>query len=178
MTARRHLLLEFSSARAMTRAESNVRDDGWTVREWFGPTPRDGDDDIATALYPRSIPIAALFGGLLGGLGCFGLEYYAAVFDYAVDVGGRPMDSAIAFVPAALETTLLGAALGAVVAFLFAARLPRFHHPLFDVAAFNRVSDNRYFLSIDAGQGDRAKRARELVALTAAIAVYEVHDDA
>jgi hypothetical protein len=177
MTAR-HLLLEFSGARAMSRAESRLRDDGVAVQEWFGPTPRDDDDADASALYPRGIPAATLVGALLGGIGCFAIEYYAAVFDYAVDVGGRPMDSAIAFVPAALEMTLLGAGLGAVIAFLFVARLPRFHHPLFDIEAFARVTGNRFFLLVDISRGDRATQARDLKASTGAIAVHEVGLDA
>lgn len=170
------LLIEFDSAESLQRARSALFEDGWTPLDTFTPTPP-AEDEITPALYPRSLPIAALFGGLIGGIGCFGMECYAAMFGYPIDVAGRPNASLIAFVPPALETTLLGAALGVVIAFLVAARLPTFHHPLFDIEDFAHASDHRYFLLIDAHDGQRERLHDRLRALRA-VSVHEVRDDA
>ena len=81
----------------------------------------------------------------------------------------------MAFMPAALEMMMLGAALGAVIAFLFAARLPRFHHPLFDVEEFSRVTDDRYFLLIDS-RGERLVEFHDRMQSIGALAVHKVRD--
>ena len=90
-----------------------------------------------------------------------------------------PPNSWIAFVPATLETALLGAAIGIVVAFLCAARLPRFHHPLFDIEDFAHVSDHRYFLLVDRPRPDERDRDfHERMTSLDVIAVHEVRGDA
>ena len=128
----RALLIEFDSDDALQRARTALSADGWTALDTFTPTAP-AEDETAPALYPRSLPFAALLGGLIGGVGCFAMECYAAMAGYPINVAGRPDASLIAFVPPALETSLLGIALGVVIAFLFAARLPRFHHPAWTI---------------------------------------------
>jgi hypothetical protein len=172
----RALLIEFDSDDALQRARTALFEDGWLTLDTFTPTPP-GEDDTAPALYPRSLPIAAFLGGAIGGLGCFAMESYAAMFGYPIAVAGRPDASLIAFVPPALETTLLGAALGVVIAFLFVARLPRFHHPLFDVEDFAHASDHRYFLLVDANEG-RRERLHDTLRTLRAVSVHEMRDDA
>lgn len=172
----RTLLIEFDSDEALQRGRAKLSDDGWTTLDTFTPTAP-AEDETAAALHPRSLPRAALAGGLIGGLGCFAMECYAAMFGYPIDVAGRPDASLIAFVPPALETTLLGIALGVVIAFLFAARLPRFHHPLFDVDDFAAASDNRYFLLIDANDGKR-EHLHDTLRTLRAVSVHEVRGDA
>ena len=171
----RSMLIELTDARTFRNVEVQLRDDGWTVLESFTPTAPNDREDTAPALYPRSIAIAALLWGLIAGIACYAMEYYSAVFDYAIDVGGRPTNSAAAFMPAALEMTMLGAAVGAVIAFLFAAHLPRFHHPLFDVEEFSRVTDDRYFLLIDS-RGERLDEFHERMQSMGALAVHKVRD--
>lgn len=172
----RGLLIEFDSAESLQRARDTLFEDGWTPLDTFTPT-LPAEDESAAALYPRSLPIAALFGGLVGGIACFTMECYAAMIDYPINVAGRPNASLIAFVPPALETALLGAALGVVIAFLIAARLPRFHHPLFDIEDFAHASDHRYFLLIDAHVGQR-ERLHDRLRAVRAVSVHEVRDDA
>ncbi len=172
----RALLIEFDSDVALQRARTALSDEGWSALDTFTRTPA-AENETAPALYPRSLPIAALLGGAVGGLGCFAMECYAAMFDYPIDVASRPDASLIAFVPPALETTLLGAALGVVIAFLFAARLPRFHHPLFDIEDFAHASDHRYFLLVDANEG-RRERLHDTLRALRAVSVHEVRDDA
>jgi hypothetical protein len=65
-------------------------------------------------------------------------------------ISGKPLFSWPAFVPIMFECGVLGGALGAVVGFLALTRLPRHHHPLFASTAFERMSDDRFFLSVEA----------------------------
>lgn len=113
--------------------------------EAYSPCPVEG---LAEALDPRRGRLATwtLGGGLIGGCATFALECYSAVYNYPLNVGGRPLLSWPAFVPPALEATLLCAAAGGIVAWLAASGLPRFHHALFALPAFEAASDDRFFL--------------------------------
>jgi hypothetical protein len=93
---------------------------------------------------------AALLGGILGGAGAYFLQWYAAVVDYPLNIGGRPLHSWPAFIPATFELTILGAAVAAVIAMLALNGLPRLYHPLFEVDEFELASRNRFFLCLPA----------------------------
>jgi len=94
--------------------------------------------------------IATFLGGIIGGVGTYFLQWYAAVVDYPINAGGRPLHSWPAFVPATFELTILGAALAAFVALLALNGLPRLNHPVFEAKDFDLASRNRFFLAIRA----------------------------
>jgi hypothetical protein len=64
--------------------------------------------------------------------------------------------------------TVLGAALLGVLAMLIGNGLPRLHHPLFGVAAFQRASTDRFFLLLrsDDAHFDAQRAHAFLTALT------------
>lgn len=143
------LLAEFPSAQALCAAARHVRAHGYTHAEAYAPFAIEGLDTILGAQPDRVAP-GALLGGLLGGAGAYFLQWYAAVLDYPVNAGGRPLHSWPAFIPATFELTILGAAVAALVAVLACSGLPRLHHPLFEVDEFELASRNRFFLCLPA----------------------------
>ncbi|HET6432791.1 DUF3341 domain-containing protein [Dyella sp.] len=98
--------------------------------------------------WPRVVPWAALLGGVCGGGGTLALQYYSAVIDYPIRVGGRPYASWPAFIPAALEMTLLFIAGFAVLAMLIVNRLPRLYHPLFHARAAELATQDAYLVLV------------------------------
>jgi len=143
------LLAEFPSAEALCAAARHVRENGYTHAEAYAPFAIDGLDQVLGTKPDRTAPLA-LLGGLIGGAGAYLLQWYAAVIDYPVNIGGRPLHSWPAFIPVTFELTILGAALAAVLAMLVQNGLPRLHHPLFEVEEFELASRNHFFLCLPA----------------------------
>ena len=167
-------LARFESADALLLAVRELRGRGYTCLEAYTPYAVEG---LAEALGPvrNRIPLLMLLGGLAGGLGTLGLEYYSAVIDYPLNVGGRPDASWPAFVPAALEMTILFAVLAGVIGLLVANDLPRFNHPLFDVADFERASRDGFFLWLRADDPRfEPQQSHDELARLAPLAIDEV----
>ncbi|WP_440963425.1 DUF3341 domain-containing protein [Massilia sp. GER05] len=143
------LLAEFPSADALCAAARHARANGYTRVEAYSPFAIEGLDDIVGADKGWIAPLT-LLGGILGGAGTYFLQWYAAVVDYPINIGGRPLHSWPAFIPATFEITILGAAVAAVLAMLVLNGLPRLYHPLFEVEEFELASRNRFFLCLPA----------------------------
>jgi len=143
------LLAEFDSPEALREAAHAAQMAGYRRIDAFTPIPIDGLSE-ALGHVSTSLPLVTFLGGLFGGLSGYALEYYAAVVAYPLNVGGRPLNSWPAFIPVIFETTVLGAALAAVLGMLALNGLPRPHHPLFNVPQFLLASRDRFFLCIEA----------------------------
>jgi len=143
------LIAEFRTGDALLEAAKRARDDGYRELEAYAPYPIEG---IAEAVGFKSskVPLMTLVGGIVGGLGGYFLQWYSAVIDYPINVGGRPLHSWPSFIPATFELTILGAALFAVVGMLIANGLPQLHHPIFNAPDFEQATRNRFFLCLPA----------------------------
>ena len=82
------------------------------------------------------------------------MQWFAAVVDLPLDVGGRPLHSGPMFVPVAFALAILGGALAAFVACIAGNRLPDLAHPVFDLPDFEFATRHRFFLCLRAGDDD------------------------
>lgn len=139
------LLAEFAHANQLRDGAQHARGQGYTVMEAYSPMPVEGVAEAIGAHRPH-VPFWMLLGAIGGGCFTYWLEWYSAAVDYPINVGGRPPFSWPAFIPPALEMTILWAVLLGVAALLVGSRLPQLNHPLFDVRAFERASSDRFFL--------------------------------
>jgi hypothetical protein len=142
-------LLQFADARALLAAVDDLHARGYTRLQAFTPYEVEG---LAARLgrLPHRLPLAMLIAGLLAGLGTLGMQYYAAVIDYPIDAGGRPSASWPAFMPAAIEMTILAAVVIGFAGFLRTNRLPALYRPVFHVGWFERASRDGFLLLIRA----------------------------
>src|SRR5262249_11018285 len=69
------------------------------------------------------LPFVTLFAGLTGATFAMTFQFYANVLDWHVNVGGKPDNSTLAFVPITFELTVLFGALATVAALFVRARL-------------------------------------------------------
>ena len=143
------LMAEFPNPEALLAAARRVRDAGYTKFDAFSPYPIHGLGD-AIGFKERSVAPIVLTGGIVGLLAGYGLEYWTSVIAYPLNIGGRPYHSWPMFVPPAFETTILFAAISAVVGMLALNGLPQPYHPVFNAPRFSQASQDSFFLVIEA----------------------------
>ena len=98
--------------------------------------------------WASAIPWIAAIAGFIGAGIQYGSQYWLNAVDYPLNVGGRPLHSWPAFIPATLIVAILWAGAATLIALLFILNLPRLHHPVFAVPGFERASEDRFFLLI------------------------------
>jgi hypothetical protein len=143
------LMAEFSDAASLLAAVRRVRDAGYTKFDAFSPFPIHGMPE-AIGFKDRSVAPIVLGGGLAGLVVGYGLEYWTSVIAYPLNIGGRPYHSWPMFIPPAFETTILFAAISAVVGMLALNGLPQPYHPVFNAPRFSLASQESFFLVIEA----------------------------
>jgi hypothetical protein len=143
------LIAEFDNPEALVGAAHRAFAEGFRKMDAYSPFPVEG---LAEALgfHRTRVPLIVLSGGILGCLGGFFLQYWLAVIDYPINVGGRPLNSWPSFIPVTFELTILIAALSAFFGVLALNGLPMPYHPVFNVERFELASRNRFFLLIEA----------------------------
>ena len=142
-------IAEFGAAEALVAAVRAARAAGWSRLEAHAPHPV---PEAAEALGVRAAPVAwiAIAAGVSGAAIAYGVSWYLSVYDYPLNVGGRPPDAWPVFLPAAYIVGVLWAAAAALLGMLRLNRLPRLHHPVFHARGFHRASQDRYFLHLSA----------------------------
>jgi hypothetical protein len=143
------LLAEFETEQALLDAVHSARQAGFRKIDAYAPYAVEGLAEAIGFTHNR-VPLAAMIGGIIGGAATYFLQWYAAVIDYPINVGGRPLHSWPSFIPATFEVTILGAALAAVCSMLWMNGLPTLRHPLFDAPLFDLATRNRFYLCLRA----------------------------
>jgi len=143
------LLAEFSDPNELIAAIRQARAGGYRRMDAYTPYPI---EEVSEELgfHRNRLPLIVLIGGIAGLIAGYGLQYWTSVIAYPLNIGGRPYNSVIAFIPTTFETTVLFAAVSAVLGMLALNGLPMPYHPVFNVPRFALASRDRFFLCIEA----------------------------
>ncbi len=143
------LMAEFSDPNELIAAIRQARAGGYRRMDAYTPYPI---EEVAHELgiHGNHLPKLVLAGGVIGMCAGYALQYWTSVIEYPINVGGRPLNSIISFMPITFETTVLTAAIFAVFGMLALNGLPMPYHPVFNVPRFALASRDRFFLCIEA----------------------------
>ncbi|MDB6137924.1 MAG: quinol:cytochrome c oxidoreductase rane protein [Verrucomicrobiaceae bacterium] len=143
------LVAEFEEAPQVVAAARQAHALGYRAMDAYTPFAVEG---LAEALQAETkrVALVTLICALTGSITGYGMQYYSAVMDYPLNVGGRPLHSWPMFVPITFELTVLFGAIGGVLGMLIMNGLPHPHHPIFDTPFFEQRCASRFYLCLEA----------------------------
>ena len=152
-------LAEYETPNAIAQAAMKVRDAGYQNWDCHTPYALHGMDE-AMGLKPTRIGIISFIFGMFGvGLAVFMMQYTNA-FDfnllnvgagYPLVIGGKPPGAFPSMVPIMFELGILLCGFATLFGMLRLIKLPMHNHPIFESDRFEAASDDKFFISIEAG---------------------------
>ena len=141
---RETLVATFTEPASVVEAVTRIRARGLKVYDVYSPCPIHGLD-AAMGLRRSRLGYVAFAAGVFGLITALSFQFYAAVFDWGMNIGGKPDNSTLAFIPITFEITILAAGLITAKAFfarsgLFPGRRARLADP--------RVTDDRFAVAM------------------------------
>jgi mono/diheme cytochrome c family protein len=143
------LLAEFATVGALLHAAAKVRDAGFKKWDSYSPFPVHGIDK-AMGTKPTILPWLVFLGGTFGCVGGLGLQWWANAYDWPWIISGKPFFSIPANIPITFEATILISGFTAFLGMWALNGLPKLWHPLFRNDRFAKVTDNKFFIGIEA----------------------------
>jgi len=170
------MLTEFDQVADAVHAAEKVRDAGYQRWDTHTPFPIHGLSDamgMRDTILPWIVLVFATTGAVLG----LGMQYWMNAVDYPLIIAGKPLFSLPANIPIVFESTVLLAALSAFIGMLVLNGLPRWYHPLLRNERFRRVTNDRFFIVIEASDPlFHPERTREFLESLGGLAVEELED--
>ena len=143
------VLAEFRTPEELLAAIESAKAAGYTKLDAYTPYPIEKVLD-ALDLHHSKVPLLTLGAAIFGAEAVFSFAYWASASDYPLNIGGRPLNSWPAFIPATFEGAVFHGGLAAAIGMLVLNGLPRPHHPVFDVPRFvEHASKDGYFLVVE-----------------------------
>ena len=154
------LLAEFETPGGIYEAAKRVREAGYQWWDCHTPFAVHGLDK-AMGIRPTILPWLVFGAGFTGAMVGLVLQWFtnATSFDmwagvmvrgYDFLVSGKPMLSGVVYPIVMFESMVLLAAFGCIGSLFLLNKLPQLYHPLFKCERFGRVSDDRFFIVIEA----------------------------
>ena len=152
-------LAEYDTPNAIAQAAMKVRDAGYQNWDCHTPYAMHGMDE-AMGLKPTRIGIISFVFGMLGVATAVFMMQYTNAFSfnwlnvgsgYPLVIGGKPPGAFPSMVPIMFELGILLCGLATLFGLLGLIKLPMYNHPIFESDRFEAASDDKYFISIEAG---------------------------
>jgi len=112
----------FSDAEHLLGAVRAARREKFRIYDVYAPYPVHHLDE-AMGIRRTRLPWVTLCAGIIGLASGLGLQFYTSVLDWPLNVGGKPDNSTLAFIPITFELTILFGGLATVAALFLRAQL-------------------------------------------------------
>lgn len=169
---------EFASAADLLHGAEKIRDAGFKKWDVHTPFPVHGMD-AAMGLGKSWLSAPVLGGGATGFATAIALTFIPSFLIYPMIVHGKPYNvfTVPAFFPIMFELTVLFSAFTIVGSLLVMSQLPKWYHPVFNWDRFKRVTDDGFFVVIEAADPKFSETAtRELLESIGGQNVTLIHD--
>lgn len=159
------LMAEFETPEALTEATQKAIEAGYKKLDAYTPFPVEELSELVASVRQKFhlLPWLVLGAGITGLSAAYLGQLYMAAIEfpvldiwrftiegYALNIGGRPYNSWVAFMVVMFELTVLFSAGTAVVGMFALNGLPMHYHPVFNVERFSMASTDKFFLCIEA----------------------------
>lgn len=160
------LMAEFDTTDEIVHAARKAYEAGYRKMDGYSPFPIEELSE-AVGFHSTKLPYIIFAGAMTGMTFGYSMQYFIAAVDYPLNIGGRPFNSWVSFIPVTFECTILFAAFSAVIGMLALNGLPMHYHPVFNVPRFSLASQNKFFLCIESADAkfDKEKTAEFLKSL-------------
>ena len=171
------ILAEYDNPTAVVKASKKVRDAGYTKWDTFTPFPIHGIEK-AMGIEMTKLPGFVICAALTGLATAIVLQWWTNAVDYKWLISGKPFWSWPANVPIMFELTVLFSAFATLGGMFALNNLPLPSHPLDLKERFRRVSDDKFFLLIEARDPRFDLEAtRKLLEETTPVVLDDVQED-
>lgn len=171
------VLAEFRNPKELIEAAKTVNQNGYKKYDTFSPFPIHGIDK-AMNLPKSKLGWIVIAHGMAGLVGAFAMIYFMMVADYPINISGKTLMNLPAWIPVIFELTVLLSSFGAVFGMFFLNGLPKLHHPLFNSDNFKKVTDDGFFLCIEAEDPQfETEKVQNLLREAGASNIEEVYDN-
>jgi len=137
---------EFETAEAMSRAAQAAAGGGNPADDALTPFPVPQVMENLKEHHKRPVGWTMVIAGASAAALAWFMQWYSAAVDYPIISGNRPFNSWPIFFLVTYEACILFGSIAGFIAFARDCRLPSLHHPLFNIAAIERATQDRFFL--------------------------------
>jgi hypothetical protein len=170
------IVAEFETPSGVYHAAEMVRDRGFKRWDVYSPFPIHGIEGAMGFKRTKLPYLVAMIGFTGAGLGLL-FQYWVTAVAFPLVVQGKPYGAWEPFVPIMFELGVLPSAFASLLGMLALNGLPRFHHPLLSRKDFLRVSDDRFFICIEAEDANFDARAVRLLFESAGASSVDIVED-
>jgi mono/diheme cytochrome c family protein len=180
------LLAQFDDPESLVAACNEAREAGYKKMDAYSPFPVHGIDPaigIKRTILPLIVLGAALTAVVIGlGLQIYtnssALDALAPFPGYPFKISGKPIFSIPANIPVTFEIIVLTSAITTFLGMWILNRLPMFANPLHRISRFKRVTNDKFFLCLEAKDEKFNRSASEdQLNKWGAVAIEEVRQD-
>jgi hypothetical protein len=151
------VLAAFESEAELVSAIDTLRDQQFSF-ETYTPKPLDEHPSGSP------LPLIMFIAGMVGFCGFFFLLTWVNVWNWPIDIGGRPLLSWPTFVPITFELGILSAVVAGFIGYFIINRMPRLYEPIDNCEAMRRAMRDLWIVAVNSDDAAHVSRAGDLLA--------------